>query len=283
MAILECKSAQRGVPSKWVEVECITDEEVAHARAELDRHLAKGDQVSTSVANAFLHVTRLCPKANPSDLWQHVIYRHLLEEGWSDQRWKRVSGFALERALVALYTPRLLPLGMRLRILGGAEANGLLARLGLADTKATKVDLFVEGKERDDWLVFGAAHIKSSIAERIQDDVPASLAFMNQGLMSIALTMDAKSYPPPHGNCVNYGELGGRSLGIDKDRLKRGYIEVAGQFDGLFSFNLRTPPSPAKTPSGRRIHTMSLHDAQPDQLVQFLRERWESHPKAIAP
>lgn len=50
-----------------------------------------------------------------------------------------------------------------------------------------------------------------------------------------------------------------------------------------FSFNLRTPPSPTATPSGKRIHTMGLHDHQPDQLVKFLIERWAAHPKASEP
>ncbi len=107
-------------------------------------------------------------------------------------------------------------------------------------------------------------------AERIQDDVPASIAFMQRGLLSVALTMDAKSYPPPHGNCINYGELGGRSLSIEKERQKRAYVEVTGQFDGLFSFNLRTPKSPETTPSGKRIYEMSLYEEQPDQLTRFL-------------
>lgn len=93
---------------------------------------------------------------------------------------------------------------------------------------------------------------------------------MAAGLVSIALTMDAKSFPPPHGDCVNYGELGGRSRGVEKERLKRNYVEVNGQFDGLFSFNLRTPESPARTPSGKRIHTLSLGEDQPDKLVRFL-------------
>ena len=88
--------------------------------------------------------------------------------------------------------------------------------------------------------------------------------------MSIALTLDAKSFPPPHGDCVNYGELGGRSRMVEKDRLKRNYVEVNGQFDGLFSFNLRTPESPARTPSGKRIYTLSLSEDQPDRLVRFL-------------
>ncbi len=97
MARLECRSSQPDIPSKWVDVENITDEEVARARSRLDELLKANEQISTAVATAFLEVTTTCPAANPSDLWQHVIYRHLLERGWSDQRWKRVSGFALER------------------------------------------------------------------------------------------------------------------------------------------------------------------------------------------
>jgi hypothetical protein len=284
MALLECKSSQRGVDSAWVEVDHITDAEVAKGRAKVDAYLKSEQQVSDAVAKAFIDLTAMCPRANPSDIWQHVIYRHLLESGWSDQRWKRVSGFALERAIVAVYQTRLLPLGIRMHILGSAEANALLAKLGIKDTKSSKVDLFIEGRKNgDEWVVFGAAHVKSSIAERIQDDVPASLAFMEKGLVSIALTMDAKSYPPPHGNCVNYGELGGRSMNKDaeKDRIKRNYIEVAGQFDALFSFNLRTPPSPEKTQSGKRIYTMSLNDPQPDALVKLLDERWQSHKDGV--
>jgi hypothetical protein len=282
MARLECRSAQPGIPSRWVEVEGITNKEVTRAHARLDALLDEVGQVSTAVASAFLFVTTMCPTANPSDLWQHVIYRHLLSQGWSDNRWKRVSGFALERAFVDLYAPRLLPHGIRMRILTVDEANRLLGKLAIANTKATKVDLFLEGRSENNWLVFGAAHVKSSIAERIQDDVPASRAFMERGLMSIALTMDAKSYPPPHGNCVNYGELGGRSLGVEKERLKRNYVEAHGQFSALFSFNLRTPPSANTTPSGKRIYTMPLHETQPDQLVRFLVEGWNTHANAIA-
>ena len=278
MARLECRSSQPDIPSKWVDVENITDEEVARARSRLDELLKANEQISTAVATAFLEVTTTCPAANPSDLWQHVIYRHLLERGWSDQRWKRVSGFALERALVALYQPRLLPHRIRMRILPASEANRLLTKLGITETKATKVDLFLEGKNGRNWLTLGVAHVKSIIAERIQDDVPASRAFMEHGLLSIALTMDAKSYPPPHGNCINYGELGGRSLGVAKERLKRNYIEVDGQFDGLFSFNLRTPQSPVTTRSGKRIYTMSLHEKPPDQLVRFLIEHRADQP-----
>lgn len=274
MATIECRSAQGNVASEWVEVADITDKQVSDARACLDKRLKTEDQISTGLALGFLDSAAMCPIANPSDLWQHVIYRHLLQSGWSDQRWKRVSGFALERAFVTLFVPRLASYGIRMRILSEAEANSLLKRLKITEAKATKVDLFIEGQKDGQWHPFGAAHVKSSIAERIQDDVPASRAFMERGLLSVAMTMDAKSYPPPHGNCVNYGELGGRSLGVKKERLKRNYIEEAGQFDGLFSFNLRTPPSGKATPSGKRIYTMPLHEDQPDQFVRFLENYW---------
>jgi hypothetical protein len=281
MAKVECKSSQKGVASTWVELEHITDSEVRDAKARLDELLTGDDQISTAVANAFIELTTACPMANPSDLWQHVIYRHLLECGWNDQRWKRVSGFALERVFVSIYRPRLLAYQLRMQILEAGKANELLKKLGIKDTKATKVDLFIEGQNGDEWLVIGAAHVKSSIAERIQDDVPASLAFMERKLLSVALTMDAKSYPPPHGNCINYGELGGRSMGVEKERLKRGYIETTGQFDALFSFNLRTPPSAEKTQSGKRIYTMALHDKQPDQFVKLLTKHWKAHKAGI--
>ncbi len=275
MARIEVRSAQPGVKSVYVEVEHITDAEVAAARRRLDERLLGDGQISTAVAHAFIEVSETCPKANPSDLWHHVVYRHLLDAGWSDQRWKRVSGFALERAFVHLFTPRLTPFDLRMRLVSADEANEILGRLGIADTRASKVDLFLEGLKNERWRVFGSAHVKSSIAERIQDDVPASKAFMDKGLVSVAITMDAKSYPPPHGIGINYGELGGRSMGVEKERIKRNYIEVAGQFDALFSFNLRTPPSPGKTPSGKRIYTMSLHDKPPDQLMQFLIDEWK--------
>ena len=276
MAIIECKSAQPSVPSLWVEVSGISDDEVSKARAKLDLLLENGRQVSDAVAIAFVDVTEMCREANPSDLWQHVIYRHLLNRGWSDNKWKRVSGFALERALVRIYKPRLVPHGLRMRKFNDEEANSFLTTVNM-NVRATKIDLFLEGSINEDWYVFGAAHVKASIAERIQDDVPASLAFMKANLISIALTMDAKSYPPPHGDCTNYGELGGRSIGVEKERLKRSYVEESGQFDGLFSFNLRTPPSREDTSSGKQIYTMSLNENQPDKFVRFLKEKWQSY------
>jgi hypothetical protein len=272
-----------GVPSVWVDVDCITDAEVQHFQQALDNRIAGDGQVSDAVASVFAQLTAHCPAANPSDLWHHVIYRHLLAQGWSDNRWKRVSGFALERALQLIYQPRLMPLGIRMHLVNAATANAYLSQLGIVGFQASKFDMFLEGLvERDggllgvtkEWVVFGSAHVKSSIAERIQDDVPASLAFMQRGLTSIAITMDAKSYPPPHGVGINYGELGGRSIGVEKDRIKRRYVENDGQFDAMFSYNLRTPESPVVTPSGKRILTLGMHEQQPDKLVTFLAAQW---------
>lgn len=282
MAHIECRSSQPGIPSQWVVISGITDREVVTVREQLDGLLQQNNQVSTAVASAFVYATMLCPKANPSDLWHHVIYRHLLTaHGWSDQRWKRIAGFALERALVEIYEPRLLP-RIRMKALSDREANERLHRLGIHEIRASKLDLFLEGYDGVEWITFGAAHVKTSIAERIQDDVPASQALMRKGLLSVVLTMDVKSFPPPHGDCINYGELGGRSQDIQKERLKRNYIEVAGQFDALFSFNLRTPPSPLRTASGKRIYTLSLNDEQPDEFVRFLITNWDTYAKSRA-
>lgn len=145
IATLECRSVQPGVASAAVEVDGISDAEVAHYRQELTRLISAGGQVSDAVALVFVELVRHCPAANPSDLWQHVIYRHTLSLGWNDAQWKRVSGFALERALVATYQPKLMPRGLKMHIVKSAEANRALAKIGINDVKATKVDLFVEG------------------------------------------------------------------------------------------------------------------------------------------
>jgi len=272
MARIEVKSVQPKVASVWVEIENITGGEIQRIYKTLDTLIDTEEQVSDAVAKALVFAAELAPKANPSDLWHHVIYRHLLDLGYNDARWKRISGFALERAFVNIYEPRLERHDLTLRIVKGPEATKALAQIGL-DVRATKVDLFAEDTDGITSTVVGAVHVKSSLAERIQDDVPASLAFMEHGLVSIVLTMDVKSFPPPHGDGVNYGELGGRSFEIDKARQKRDYVEKHGQFDGMFSYNLRTPSSRGKTPSGKRIYTLPLMEQQPDQLVRFLIER----------
>ena len=61
MALIECKSAQHGVPSRWVQVGGITDEEVATARGLLDRLVGANRQVSDAVARALLQSLKCVP------------------------------------------------------------------------------------------------------------------------------------------------------------------------------------------------------------------------------
>jgi hypothetical protein len=281
VAKIEVKSAQKGVASVWIEIDGVSDVQVRKITKDLERLLSTTGP-SDAVAETFCRAVRSCPTANPSDLWQHVIYRGLLDLGKTDQQWKRISGFALERALVELYREPLHHVGVRMRILKSDEVVATLKKLGLTDAvKKAKVDLFLEGtRDGELWQVFGVAHVKASIAERIQDDVPASEACMDVGLLSIALTLDSKSFPPPHGKGINYGELGGRDFSSKaRDRPKRDYIEKDGQFDALFSFNLRTPPSTDPTLSGKKIYTLSFSGPQPDVLVRFIRDAWAARSR----
>jgi len=258
-----------------VPIEGITDDQVKQARKILEDYLRR-ENPSGAVAKAYVEIVRLCPKANPSDLWQQVVYRHLLACGWNDSKWKRVSGYALERALHFIYKPRLAAYQLRMASYPAREVRETFVRFGIDNVPPSKADLLLHRKSSGEWVPFGVAHVKASLAERIQDDVPASEAIMEAGLVSMILTMDAKSFPPPHGNCVNYGELGGRTLhGTEgkKQRIKRDYVELHGQFDALFSFNLRTPESVSETPSGKRIRTLSLNDPQPDKIIRFLIHR----------
>jgi hypothetical protein len=281
MALVEVRSLKDGVASAWVDVDGITIAGLATARAEMATLIETERQVSDAVAKSFVAVTRAWPTANPSDLWQHVVYRNFVGAGYSDQQWKRVSGFALERAFLIAYAVPLAVVGIRLRTVAATEVKDVLKHFGLTGAvKPAKVDLFLEGRVEKQWHVFGVAHVKSSIAERIQDDVPASLACMRAGLLSVMLTMDSKSFPPPHGDGVNHGELGGRLPGTTKDRPKRDYVEVDGQFDALFSFNLRTSPSPVTTPSGKRIYTLPFAGTvQPDASVSFVASAWQMYAR----
>lgn len=271
---IEVRSEKSGVPSCWVSVEGVAPEQVVEVQARLEQSLKSGRQVSRAVTDAFVAIVRTCPKANPSDLWQHIVYRVLRSMGYSDQQWRRISGFAFEHALVELYQRALAAEGLRLRVLPAHEARRALTERGLDGVGAAKVDLFLEGIGTDGWKMFGVVHAKVSVAERIQDDVPASLACMRAGILSVMVTLDSKSFPPPHGDGVNYGELGGRLPDVVKERPKRAYIESEGQFDALFSYNLRTPASPLVTASGKRIHTLGFSDGSADAFVQVALNAW---------
>ena len=287
MAKVEIKPTNGKVKatSVWIDVDQVTDEQISQIANDLKTRIESEAQISNAFADSFIFAIKLCPLANPSDVWQHLIYRTVLDLGYSDQQWKRISGFALERAFAKLYQPILQPFGLRIRPLPKKEAQEVLEKLGFkGEIKKDKIDCIVEKESSEGvWTLFAGLHVKASLAERIQDDVPASLALMSKSILSIVITMDSKSYPPPHGNGVNYGELGGRSFEKDdgKYRIKRQYIEDDGQFSGLFSFNLRTPPSEENTASGKRIFTLRFLEEQPDAFVKMLLDHIEMQSSVI--
>jgi hypothetical protein len=230
-------------------------------------------QAYIGVSKAMQLAIELCPKANPADLWVHLIY-HQFRTRYKkiDQSWKRVSGQALEHVIMSIYNPRLNPKGINIRFSRTSDAKLLgLVEQGLG---SSKTDLVLEAGPKNDPKTFGVIHVKSSIAERLTDDAPASSALIKQGYWSSVVTMDGKMFPPPHGDGVVYGELGQTKAGD-----KRRYFEVAGQFSGCYSFNLRTPPSPAKTQSGSRIYALSFSEPQPDVLVTDIENAWQKFQK----
>jgi hypothetical protein len=240
--------------------------------------LLKTEKKSIAVARGYIYALKKCHKANPADLWWHVIYRHYLKHS-TDQSWKRTAGFALEIAFVEFYNPLFESYGIRMECITGHRAHQVMEEMGIADKVGrSKLDIVIEGRCRENKLgnfrVFGGLHVKSSLAERIQDDVPASRAMMEAGYWSGFFTLDAKAFPPPHGDAVVRGELGLRNN--PEGALKRNYFERDGQFDNCYSYNLRTIPSVGDTLSGKRIYRLSFSDPKPDQFMRDVIARWGS-------
>ncbi|MGA8092306.1 MAG: BsaWI family type II restriction enzyme [Thermoplasmata archaeon] len=242
----------------------------------LKDHIRPPGPARNGIAFAFLHAVRLCPGANPSDLWHHVIYRTFTGlRGGPDpaQSWKRAGGEALEIALVEYYLPLLSKHDIRFEVLIGTKAKQrAMAEMGLeADVGAGKLDTVLRGLGPGQ-TTFGSGHVKASLAERVSDDIPASRELMKRGFFSPLLTMDVKSFPAPYGDYLNRGELGSP----DEPSEKRKYIENHGAFDNCYSFNSRTVPSSDRTPSGKRIYTLTMGD-RPDQFVEDVLSAWRAH------
>jgi hypothetical protein len=178
-----------------------------------------------------------------------------------------VSGQALEQVVMEIYNERLHVDQVRIRFGRAADA----VALGLVDRGlgSSKTDLVVEHVRDGQHVLFGVLHCKASIAERLTDDAPASLALIAQGYWSAIVTMDAKMFPPPHGDGIVRGELA-----VTRGGDKRRYFEVAGQFSACYSFNLNSPPSVGETPSGSRIYSLSFSEQQPDVMVRDILQAW---------
>lgn len=229
-----------------------------------------------AIGQTFLFATQLCPRANPSDVWHHVIHRTYCREKIGtnpEQSWVRTSGEGFELALIERYNPYLAKRHIRLRsLISGVEKKAALARMGMTGRiGSSKVDVLIEQQgnglepDEDGWGIVGGLHAKVSLAERISDDIPASRIMMAEGLLSVLVTLDVKSFPPPHGDLVNRGEFGTPRTPSDK----RAYIERHGDFSTAFSYNLRTHPSDKRTPSGRSIKVLPFQGGH-DEFVDFV-------------
>jgi BsaWI restriction endonuclease type 2 len=197
------------------------------------------------------------PEVNPSDLYHHVVYRLYLRH----------------------YNPLLNPSGVYVKWLSNdASRSAALSEMGISgEVGGSKLDIALYGDINGKRLIFGGIHAKASLAERVSDDVPCSIAMMKRGLASYLVTLDAKSFPPPSGDLVNRGELGSPDSPSDK----RNYIESHGSFSACFSYNLRTVPSNSNTISGRKIH-VSTFNRQTDPLVGIVLADWKNYQARIA-
>lgn len=234
-----------------------------------------------AIKNSFMNAINLCPKENISDIWHHLIYRIYIELKQytnPEQSWVRTSGEAFELFIQDTYSNLLLKDNIKIKaLISRDEKNEVLKRLNLSDKiGSSKIDLIVEkknmgiGKDHNNFGIVGIMHAKVSLAERVSDDVPASQILMKTGLKSLLITLDVKSFPPPNGDLINRGELGS----VDRPTDKRKYIEDHGSFDGCFSYNSRTVPSPASTKSGKCIYTINKISNN-DALAYYLRNEFK--------
>ena len=261
-----------GASAVYVEIEEVTQADYENIKKKF-RRKPKNLKISEWIANSFLRAMQICSSANPSDMWLYVFYLEYLQSIGNEQSWKRASGFAFEHVLQRFYSPILEDLGLSINVLGRKDQVELLAEFGLSHVDIPPAKLDISVRREKDRATVAVLHAKVSIAERISDDIPASRLLMQAGCASAILTFDMKHFPPPHGDGINYGELGGRSQMNKLERQyqqKRAYIEESGDFDALCSYNTRTPPSHRRTTSGKRIHTLTFSEVQPDMFVKWI-------------
>lgn len=229
-----------------------------------------------AIAQALEYAIDELPKLNPSDIYQHIIYRLYLREykkSKPEQSWVRAGGEGIELFIEQRYKKILLEHGIGVKALISRDSKaGALKQMGLTGLVGdSKLDLVLFGQHKDKEFVFGGIHSKASLAERVSDDVPCSRAMMQAGYISLLYTFDSKSFPPPHGDLVNRGELGSHDYPTDKRR----YIEDHGDFDACFSYNLRTKPSTRTTKSGKKIFVSSM-ERDKDLFPGYVIEVWKN-------
>ena len=214
----------------------------------LKEGLVSGNRKADAVAKAFLTATRLWPDANPSDLWTFMINRAYCDRSNHpvvndrlnlEQSWKRTSGWALERVLVAYYRAFLMKKGIIIKIRSKAEKTSFLNGINDSRIVPDKADVLISFVSDGVEQLLGVVHVKASIAERRTDDVPMSRALIDASYLSVFWTMDSKSFPSE--NPINRGEFG--DAGYKQASDKRRDFEEHGHFSACFSYNKNTVPT----------------------------------------
>lgn len=258
-----------------VDLPALTQQDYDAARASLTSDLARPQgevKNREAICNTFLELVHRSLGENPSDLWHHVVYRLYCEiltktrQTDPAQSWVRASGDALELFLERWYGPVLKPYDISIKaLIGRSQKRAVLLEFGLGKKVGDgKLDVALISRiGSDEGTPFGGVHVKASLAERVSDDIPCSRALQRKGFLSPLWTLDVKSFPPPHGDLVNRGELGSP----DAPSEKRKYVEHHGDFDHCYTANARSIASSAKTKSGKRVIVLDLAN-QPDEFAR---------------
>ena len=240
----------------------------------LKKGLSSGKSKGDAVAQAFVRATQLWPNSNPSDLWTFVInraYCDRLSHPVSgsrlnlEQSWKRTSGWALERVLLAHYGPFLEGKGIMIEISDRARKVSMLRSVKDSRVVPDKADVLISYSTDGVEKLLGVIHVKASIAERRTDDVPMSQALIEAGYLSVFWTMDCKSFPSA--KPVNNGEFGGIDEGSISE--KRQDFEEHGHFSACFSYNKNTVPTSDGSDAPTRIWVCDFTNPD-DRFAQFL-------------
>lgn len=234
-----------------------------------------------AIHNSLVYSINNLPDANPSDVYQHIVYRIYLREyirSDPEQSWRRAGGEAMELFVQSQYNTNMLKQGVKIVALISSDLKKkALIEMGLSDeVGGSKLDIALYGNFDGKWVIFGGVHCKASLAERVSDDVPTSTAMMRRGLLSILYTFDSKSFPPPSGDLVNRGELGSPETPSDK----RKYIEEHGAFDACFCYNTRSNASKESTKSGKRIY-VSDFKLDNDKFPEFVLNKWNKYKENL--
>lgn len=265
----------------------LTVEKYLDVEAELEKTYKslnenKNTKNRDAIHSALVYATTNLPNVNPSDVYQHIVYRIYLREykkSDPEQSWRRAGGEAMELFVQSQYNQKMIPQGvMVVALISGEQKKKALAEMGLSEkVGGSKLDVALYGNINNNWIIFGGVHCKASLAERVSDDVPASTAMMGKGLLSILYTFDSKSFPPPSGDLVNRGELGTPDSPSDK----RKYIEEHGAFDACFCYNTRSHESGVVTSSGKRVYVSDLQEEN-DKFPEYVLAKWNEYKAKLA-